>query len=157
MSLPRHSGAAVIASAAVLAVTCAFYVYAVTRQPGAGPARYALQAVFLSSNGLHVGADVRLAGVKVGSVSSISLDTTAFVTDVGFSIDDRYPLPSDTSLGVGSSGFTSANSLLVMPGHSSRMLAPGAVIRDTHEMASLEQSVSQYIFGARGLGAGTDK
>ena len=153
--MPRHSGAAGVASAAVLAVTAAFYVYAVAGQQTGGPARYPLQAVFLSSNGLQVGADVRLAGVKVGIVNSIVLDTTAFVTRVGFTIDDRYRLPTDTSLGVGSSGFTSANALLVNPGHSSRLLGPGDTIHDTHEMMSLEQTVSQYIFGAGGLGGGS--
>ncbi len=153
--MPRHSAAASVASAAVLAVTAVFYVYAVTRQHDGGPAGYPLQAVFLSSNGLEVGADVRLAGVKVGTVGSIVLDTTAFVTRVGFTVDDRYRLPSDTSLGVGSSGFTAANALLVTPGHSSRMLAAGDTIRDTHEMMSLEQTVSQYIFGAGGLGSGS--
>jgi len=153
--LPRHSGAATLASAAIIAITAGFYTYAVTRQRDAGPARYPLKAVFLSSNGLSVGADVKLAGVKVGTVSAISLDSAAFVTRVLFNVDNSYPLPTDTSLGVGSSGFTSANALLVMPGHSNRMLAPGETIRDTHEMVSLEQTVSQYIFGAGGLGGGS--
>lgn len=152
--MPRHSGAATFASAVILAVTAGFYTYAVTRQQDAGPDRYGLQAVFLSSNGLHVGADVRMAGVKVGTVSSITLDPAAFVTHVAFNIDRQYQLPSDTSLGVGSSGFTAATALLVNPGHSAGRLAPGAIIHDTHEMVSLEQTVSQYIFGAGGLGSG---
>ncbi len=136
-------------------MTATFYTYALTRQQDGGHARYPLQAVFLSSNGLHTGADVRLAGVRVGTVTSIILDTTTFVTRVGFTMDDRYRLPSDTSLSVGSSGFTAANALMVSPGHSGRMLASGATIHDTHEMMSLEQTVSQYIFGSGGLGNGS--
>ncbi len=151
--MSRHSGVAIIASAVVVVVTAAFYSYAITRQQDAGPAEYELQAVFLSSNGLHVGADVRLAGVKVGAVSSIMLDPAAFVSHVGFTVDDRYRLPSDTSLGIGSSGFTSATALLVEPGRSRQMLTPGQTIRSTREMVSLEQAVSQYIFGAGGLGS----
>ena len=139
----------------VVVVTAAFYSYAATRQQDAGPAQYDLQAVFLSSNGLHVGADVRLAGVKVGTVSSITLDPAAFVSHVVFHVDDRYRLPSDTSLGIGSSGFTSATALLVEPGHAQQVLTPGQTIRSTQEMVSLEQAVSQYIFGAGGLGGTT--
>lgn len=139
----------------VIVVTAIFYTYAVTRRQDRAPAHYSLEAVFLSSNGLHVGADVRLAGVKVGMVSSIKLDPVAFVTRVGFYIDDRYQLPSDTSLGIGSSGFTAADGLLVEPGHSDHTLAPGDTIRSTHEVVSLEQAVSQYIFGAGGLGGAT--
>ena len=140
----------------MIAIAAGFYVYARTRQPeNTGTGRYGLRATFLSSNGLRAGADVRLAGVKVGTVSSITLDPAAFVTHVGFELDDRYHLPSDTSLTIGSSGFTAANALLVNPGHAERMLAPGAVIRDTREMPSLEQTVSQYIFGTGGLGTGS--
>ena len=153
--MPRHSGAASLASAVVIAVTIGFYSYASTRQQDGHHGQYVLRAVFLSSNGLHVGADVRLAGVKVGSVSSIKLDSDAFVTIVGFDIDEHYRLPVDTSLGIGSSGFTSANALLVTPGHSARGLYAGATIRSTREMPSLEQTVSQYIFGGGGLGSGS--
>ena len=153
--MPRHSGAASIASAAVIAIAAGFYVYAVTRQPhNSGAGRYVLQAIFLSSNGLRVGGDVRMAGVKVGTVSAITLDPIAFVTRVEFKLDDRYRLPSDTSLGIGSSGFTAANALLIDPGHRSQMLSAGETIRNTHEMLSLEQTVSQYIFGSGGLGTG---
>ena len=153
--MSRHSGIAITASAAVIVMTVLFYTYAVTREQGPEAAHYELQAVFLSSNGLHVGGDVRLAGVTIGTVSSITLDPVAFVTHVGFHIDDRYRLPSDTALGIGSSSFTSANGLLIDPGRSKRTLAPGEIIRDTHEMVSLEQAVSQYIFGAGGLGNST--
>ncbi len=151
--MSRHSGVAIIASAVVVAVTAMFYTYASTRQQDRRPAGYNLEAIFLSSNGLHVGADVRLAGVKVGTVSTISLDPVTFVTHVGFYISDQYHLPSDTSLSIGSSGFTTADGLLIEPGHSDHSLAPGETIRSTREMLSLEQSISQYIFGAGGLGS----
>ena len=144
---------ATLASGAVIAVTAGFYSYAMTRLRSESSDRYLLHAVFLSSNGLHKGADVELAGVKVGTVSSIKLDPTAFVTHVDFQVDAEYRLPQDTAIGIGSSGFTAANALLVDPGRSQKMLAPGDSIRSTHEMLSLEQTVSQYIFGAGGLGS----
>ena len=152
--MASHSATAIFASGLVIAVAAGFYAYAETRGAGPTEATYALQSVFLSANGLKPGADVRLAGVKVGAVDSIALDTGLFVTHVGFRIDQRYQLPEDSKLAIGSSGFTSATALTVTPGHSSRMLQPGQVIRDTQEMVSLEQQVSQYIFGTGGLGTG---
>lgn len=150
--MQRRSGAAHLGSLVVLAVTVGFYSYAVNRKQQSGAALYPLRAVFLSSNGLQRGADVRLAGVRIGKVSSIALDPEGFVARVGFSVEDRYRLPADTSLSIGSSGFTAANDLLVEPGRSQQMLVAGDTIRNTREMLSLEQSVSQYIFGAGGLG-----
>ncbi len=150
--MPRHNSAAMLASAVVLVVAAGFCSYAVLQHQGSGHRRYILQAVFPSSNGLQVGADVRLAGVKVGTVSSITLDRNAFVTRVEFRIDDRFRLPSDTALRIGSSGFTSANALLIDPGRSSRPLVAGDTIRDTHPLQSLEETISNYIFGGGGLG-----
>ena len=141
-------------SGAVIVVTTGFYSYAVTRLRSESSDHYVLHAVFLSSNGLHRGADVEMAGVKVGTVSSIKLDPTAFVTHVDFQVDAEYRLPLDTAISIGSSGFIAANALLVDPGRSAKMLAPGDSIRTTREMLSLEQTVSQYIFGAGGLGNG---
>ena len=152
--MARHSATAILASALVIAVAAGFYTYAETRGAGPTEATYELQSVFLSANGLAPGADVRLAGVKVGSVSSIALDNKLFVTHVGFRIEQRYRLPEDSRLAIGSSGFTSSDALMVTPGRSARMLQPGQVIRDTQEMVSLEQQVSQYIFGTGGLGTG---
>ncbi|WP_428375213.1 MlaD family protein [Lichenicoccus sp.] len=149
--MARHSATAILASTLVIAVAGGFYAYAETRGATAIPTSYGLQSVFLSANGLKDGADVRMAGVTVGFVTGITLDPKLFVTRVTFRIDDRYQLPEDTRLGIGSSGFTSANALLITPGRSSRLLQPGAVIHDTEEMASLEQQVSQYIFGTGGL------
>ena len=149
----NHRLIATFTSFAVIAVTVGFYSYGITRLRSRASDRYVLHAVFLSSNGLFKGADVDLAGVKIGTVFSIKLDPAAFVTHVDFRVDAEYHLPQDTTIGIGSSGFTTANALLVDPGQSGKMLAPGDSIRSTREMLSLEQTVSQYIFGAGGLGS----
>ena len=150
--MARHSGFAVLASASVIAVAAGFSTYTVLQRHQAGGPRYGLDAIFTSANGLQAGADVRIGGVTVGKVASITLDPATFVTKVAFRIDDRYRLPADTSLSIGSSGFTAADALLVEPGRAARRLAPGATIHDTNAMLSLEQSISQYIFGGGGLG-----
>ncbi len=148
----RHRWVATLTSGAVIAVTAGFYSYGMTRLRSRSADQYLLHAVFLSSNGLHEGADVELAGVKVGRVSLISLDPVLYVAHVDFQVDTAYRLPSDTTIGIGSSGFTTENALLVDPGSSKTMLASGNNIRSTRETLSLEQTISQYIFGAGGLG-----
>ncbi len=153
-SIGRHGFASIAASLCVLAATLGFYVYSIgvngrDRAPG-----YSLSATFLSSNGLTTGADVMLAGVAIGSVTSITLDPVAMVSRVRFTVDDAIRLPTDTRLSIGSASLTSANALMVAPGKAASMLAAGATVTDTCELTSLEQQVSQYIFGNGGAATG---
>ena len=148
---------AALTSSAVIAVTVGFYSYAVARFKSQAASFYLVHATFISSNGLHQGADVDMAGVKVGRVSSIKLDPAAYVARVDFEVDARYHIPLDTTIGIGSSGFTTANVLLIDPGRSKTMVEPGGSIKSTREMLSLEQTISQYIFGAGGLGSGASQ
>ena len=149
----RHGWAAVTASLSVLLLAVGFYTYAaaiVDRQAGA---EYKLNGTFLSSNGLQAGAEVMLAGVPVGTVTSIALDDRTMLSDVGFRIEQRLRLPADSRLSIGSSTLTSSNALIISPGKSTQMLSPGTTVTDTCALTSLEQQVSQYIFGSGGAPA----
>ncbi len=150
----RHGLTATAASALVLCIAIGFYGYAARLNGGGEGAAYQLQATFLSSNGLHQGADVVLAGVVVGRVTAVTLDRRTMVSDVTFELDQALRLPTDTRLSIGSSTLTSAEALLVDPGNSHRMLPSGAMLTDTCEPTSLEQQVSQYIFGNGGAASG---
>lgn len=131
-------------------VALGFYGYAATVGTRSTGTVYSLSATFLSSNGLRPGADVLLAGVPVGRVTSIDLDSSSMTSRVRFVVEQELRLPVDTRLSIGSSTLTSSNGLIVTPGTSLRMLATGATLTDTCELTSLEQEVSQYIFGVGG-------
>lgn len=150
----RHGFAAIASSASVLAISFTFFGYALTRGASLPQSGYNLNATFLSSNGLHSGADVVLAGVQVGTVTSINLDERSMLSHVVFSVQQNLQLPVDTRLSIGSSTLTSGNALIVTPGVSHQRLATGAVITQTCELTSLEQQISQYIFGAGGTSSG---
>lgn len=154
---PRHGLAAISASSIVLAVAIGFYGYAATIGDKVRNRGYELQASFLSSNGLHSGADVVLAGVPVGAVTAIDLDPQSVTARVRFVVPKTLRLPIDSRLAIGSSTLTSANALMVIPGSSHQMLAPGSVVTDTCELISLEQQVSQYIFGSGGAPTGCEQ
>ena len=142
--------AAVTASTLVLVLALGFYGYATSLGGRTAGADYALNATFLSSNGLQAGADVMLAGVPVGTVTSIALDDRTMLSQVRFRIDRQLRLPVDSRLSIGSSTLTSGNALMISPGRSAQNLSPGATVTDTCASISLEQQVSQYIFGAGG-------
>ncbi len=150
----RHGFTATAASALVACIAIGFYGYAASLNGVKGGPAYELRATFLSSNGLHEGADVILAGVTVGRVTSIALDPRTLASNVTFQVDQALKLPVDTRLSIGSSTLTSAEALLVNPGTSHTMLPAGAMLTDTCEPTSLEQQVSRYIFGNGGTGSG---
>ncbi|MCQ8241473.1 MlaD family protein [Rhizosaccharibacter radicis] len=149
--MARRSALAVVASTGVIAVAVGFLAYALQGTDTAPGGRYALKARFLSSDGLDAGAEVAMAGVVVGRVRSVTLDPVAMVSDVVFELDDQLHLPTDSSLSIGSTSLASPAALLVTPGHARSTIPAGGLLTDTHPMVTLEQQVSEYIFGTGGL------
>ncbi|KFL88637.1 putative toluene tolerance protein [Acetobacter malorum] len=141
-----------IFSGAVLAGTLAFALYARATQTAPGQDRYDLSARFVSANGLNRGADVDLAGVNVGRVSSVTLDPASQMAIVRFQLNSELKLPEDSTLTIGSSTLSSDNALIIEPGTSHTAVAPGTLMTHTIEPSSLEQQVSNYIFGGGNLG-----
>lgn len=148
----RGRTGASIFSGAVLAGTLAFALYARATQTAPGQDRYDLSARFVSANGLNRGADVNLGGVTVGRVSSITLDPVSQMAIVRFRLNSELKLPEDSTLTIGSSTMSSDNTLQIEPGTSHAMVAPGTLMTHTVEPSSLEQQVSNYIFGGGNLG-----
>ena len=83
-----------ITGGVVLAVAAGFLVYSSQfggfGGGGSGNAMYT--ASFRSAEGVGIGTDVRLAGVKVGSITSLELDPTTFRAEAALSVDDAIVL-----------------------------------------------------------------
>ncbi|MFT8540514.1 MlaD family protein [Acetobacter sp.] len=151
MSRQNHIGA-ILCSTLVLAAATGFGMYAINTQKTPGKSSYELTARFVSANGLARGADVDIAGVKVGRVSSITLDPTSQMAIVRFRLDSALHLPTDSILTIGSGTLSSENALMIEPGTATTVARSGQMMTHTLEPSSLEQQVSNYIFGAGNLG-----
>ncbi|GBR70862.1 MlaD family protein [Gluconobacter kanchanaburiensis] len=145
-------GGAILASGLVLAIAGTFLVYGNALRKGPAFQGAMLHAAFNSANGLHAGANVDLAGVPVGRVVSITLDPQTQMADVAFTVDQRLHLPVDSAVGIGAPTMTADNALQIQPGHSQATLSAEGRITDTQDQLSLEQQVSNYIFGGGKLG-----
>ena len=137
----------VLVGGAVLAAAIAFVVYAAQ---GAGVVAtasdsYALRASFRSVEGVRVGTDVRLAGVKVGSVTSLALNPKTFFADATISMQSDVVLPDDSSILVSSEGLLGGNFVEVQPGGSTGNLAPGGEILDTQGAVSLVNLLMKFV------------
>ncbi len=136
----------------VLAVAVGFLVY--SSQFGgfaggdAGDTTYT--ASFRSAEGVGVGTDVRLAGVKVGSVLSLELDPASFRASARFSVDETIVLPDDTAAVISSEGLLGGSFVEILPGGSSFNLEPGSEIEDTQGAVSIVQLLLRFVSGENG-------
>jgi phospholipid/cholesterol/gamma-HCH transport system substrate-binding protein len=125
-------GALVVATAAVFLG----YVTQTTGLWGMGQT-YPLAASFRSVEGVSVGTDVRLAGIKIGTVTSLALDPERFEALVTIAVDRNVPIPEDSDVRVAQEGLLGGAFLEITPGASDFMLAAGDEILNTQSSVSL--------------------
>lgn len=110
---------------------------------------YEVSARFDEIGGLKVRSPVQLAGVRIGQVESISLDTTRFVAQVTLKIDAQYDkLPTDSSASILTSGLLGGNYVGISPGFEEEYLANGGQIYDTQPAIVLEKLISKFLFSS---------
>ena len=142
---------------AVVLVVAAFFLAFAYSQADLGTVKgYTLTADFQSVGGLESGADVRINGIKVGTVLDQTIDKDTFDAIVRMSVSPDIHLPDDTVATIDSSGLLGDKYLKLIPGTSKTAIAPGGKIAKTKTYKSLEEMVSEIIFLAtdQGKGAG---
>ncbi|AQS89226.1 toluene ABC transporter periplasmic protein [Neoasaia chiangmaiensis NBRC 101099] len=140
-------GGAIVSSGLVLVAAVLFTIYANQQRQGAVRGGEPMHARFVSANGLAAGADVTMAGVPVGSVQRIFLDARTQMATVDFTLDPTLRLPTDSVVQIGAPTLTADNALQIAPGHAKTVFPSGSTIQNTRDQVSLEQQVSNYIFG----------
>jgi phospholipid/cholesterol/gamma-HCH transport system substrate-binding protein len=150
--MARRSAAELATGAVVIVLALGFLGYAVVHTGQRLSGGYTLHASFDHVDGLSVGSDVRIAGVKVGSVEAIAFDPKTFLADVGFSVQDDVRLSTDSSATVASDGLLGGKYLQLSPGGEEKMLGPGGTITITQGSVNLEALIGKYIFGSTGGG-----
>jgi phospholipid/cholesterol/gamma-HCH transport system substrate-binding protein len=128
----------VLVGGLVLAAAVGFTIYAgqvtgFSRDGGA----YELKASFRSVEGVTVGSDVRLAGVKVGTVTRVELNPQTYFADATFTMDEKIQLPDDSAVLISSEGLLGGNFVEIQPGGSPFNVEPGGEIIDTQGAVSL--------------------
>jgi phospholipid/cholesterol/gamma-HCH transport system substrate-binding protein len=111
------------------------------------PGSYELRASFRSVDGVRVGTDVRLAGVKVGAITGLNLNPQTFFADATLSMQSDVILPDDSAILISSEGLLGGNFVEVMPGGSLENLGPGDEILDTQGAVSLINLLMKFVGG----------
>jgi len=139
-----------VMGAVVLVVAALFLFFAYnTSQLRAVPG-YQLIADFERIDGVREGGDVRVSGIKIGSIVSQTLDPKTFLARLTVSIDPAYKFPDDTVAEIVSAGLLGDKYLSLVPGGSDTMLPPGGQIKYTQSSVTLENLIGQMIFSNTG-------
>ncbi|MCC6008912.1 MAG: outer membrane lipid asymmetry maintenance protein MlaD [Rhodobacteraceae bacterium] len=145
-----HNTAETALGAVVIAAAAGFLWFALQgegRGLVGGAAAYEVTAQFRSVEGVGVGTDVRLAGVKVGTVTGITLDPTTFRAATRLAVRQGIALPEDSAALISSEGLLGGNFVELVPGGSDFMLRPGDEILDTQGAVSLITLLLRFVAG----------
>lgn len=122
----QNSAVETLIAAAVVAVAVGFLLFAYRTTNTGSLTTYEVDASLYTVDGIAKGDDVRLHGIKIGTVSSIDLNHKNFRPLAHLAIRDDIHIPEDSHARVASTLANGNPYLSVQPGHSTRMLAPGA-------------------------------
>lgn len=114
---------------------------------------YVIKANFANASGIALGSDVRVGGIKIGTVSDLTLDSESYEAVVFMQIRSATKLPKDSSASVVSSGLLGEKYIQITPGGDEKMLAGGGKIEFTQSAINLEEMIGKFMFS----GGGVDK
>ena len=107
---------------------------------------YTLKAEFMKVGGLSIGSDVRINGIKVGTVTSQKLNNDDYMADVTFSISSDIKLPKDSTVSIVSDGLVGDKFVKIEPGKAGEYLQDGDSFANTKDFKTIEDMVGEIIF-----------
>ena len=140
--------------AVVLLVAVVFLLFAYNRSDVRAVSGYPLVAKFEKVDGIKIGSDVMLGGIKVGSVTGEHLDTERYLAVLQLSVKNDVKVPDDSAIKVASEGLLGSKYLSIIPGGSDGYLKPGAEIRYTQGSVDLTDLIGKAIYSAGSGGGG---
>ena len=130
----------------VLALAGLFLVYSLgVAKAGSGVGGYELTAKFGDAGGLAPGAKVSVSGVKVGTVSSISLDAKSYLAVAHLVIGGDVKLPSDSTAKITSDGLLGGQHIVITPGGAEDNLKAGDEIANTQGAVDLFGLIGSFL------------
>ena len=105
-----------------------------------------INAEFGNVAGLKVGDDVLIAGIKVGEVSSNTLDSKSYLAVVKLNLQNNIFIPEDSVAKISSASLLGGQYVEIIPGASDEMLKDDETIYDTRDPVSLTDLLGQAVF-----------
>jgi phospholipid/cholesterol/gamma-HCH transport system substrate-binding protein len=134
----------------VVAVAAIFLVFSLQQRSDASPGRdsYELTARFNRIDGISTGSDVRMAGVKVGTVSGITLDPKTYKAIVSFTMKKGIEVPDDSTAQVLTDGLLGGAYIGIMVGGTFDYIPEGGMVEFTRGSVDLLTVLSEVASSA---------
>ena len=147
----KNSMLETLIGALVVAIAAVFFVFAYqTSGKGAATGGYRLTAEFDNAEGVNVGTDVRMAGVKVGTVLAMALNPENFQAAVTMAVDPKVVLTEDATAKVTAEGLLGSKFIGLEQGGADVKLADGGMISNTQGAVDIWSLISQAMFDKSG-------
>jgi len=146
----QNNIAETIIGAIVVVVAVAFLAFAYMRTGTGSLSGYEINARLPKVDGLGVGTDVRLAGVKIGSVTNLVLDPKTYLVTVHMNVRSDIRIPADSSVLVTSAGILGSSYLSITPGGDDKMMAAGDFFESAQGAVDVMGLVGRFMGGDTG-------
>ncbi len=146
----KNSTVETLIGAAVVVIAAVFFLFAYTASGEGNGGGYRVSAEFDNAEGINVGTDVRMAGVKIGTVVGQGLNYENFQAVVTMTIDPQLKLTEDTTAKVTAEGLLGSRFVALEPGGAETLLADGGVITSTQGAVDIWSLISQAMFEKSG-------
>jgi phospholipid/cholesterol/gamma-HCH transport system substrate-binding protein len=145
--MQQNNVAETLIGAGVVAIALVFAALAYYRTGSGSVSGYEINAKLSKADGLAVGTDVRLAGIKVGTVSDLTLDPRTYLVTVHMNIQHDVKLPVDSSILVTQAGFLGGQYLSITPGGDDKVMTAGTYFENAQGSIDVMGLVGRFATG----------
>lgn len=142
----KHNVVETLLGAVILAIASFFVVqtYKATGRNKGGDG-YLVTAYFDRVDGVMIGTDVKVSGVKMGAVTAINMEPETYRAKVVLKVDKRLKIPTDSSAEVISESLLGGKYITIVPGIDDDHLKPNGTIKQTASAVNFESLISKFM------------
>jgi len=133
----------------VLVCAICFFTFSLKKSNISTSESYEIYAEFDNTEGVGAGSDIKISGVKIGTIVEQKLNNKNYRATLKLNIYQNIKLPKDSSAKIASSGLLGGKYLSIEPGAEDDLLQNGDEIGFTQSSLSLEDMLGKFIFGSK--------
>jgi len=109
---------------------------------------YPVKVTFSDISGIKTGAEVKMSGVKIGTVKQVGLNPNDYRAELVLTIQDTIKLPSDSTVKIASDGLLGGASVEVIAGFEETYVKPNDELTNTQSAVSIMDLIAKTVFSA---------